>query len=280
MISVRVLIWATTLQADLLALTLELDGDPACELLVVAAGAAAFLAEPIAGARPLASQVIDLDNPDMREAVTRFAADVVVVDNHFPAFPVAPRVLMMWHGAGWKSRSRSNLKGLSRHVARQTGAGIFEPNPRFMALCHGAPDRQWRIEQWHLDAGSCALVGMPFSDLVLAPPYSRADVASRYSIDVLRRPTVLLNLTWHYGRLFPGSWTSGILPFRATYAADLDALTEIVELVGGHGANLLLCLHDRHRYQRGYWRPSTGWSPGTRMSSSNISPIIRTIWPT
>ena len=48
----RVLLWATHLQTDILALALHLDGCPDVEMLVVTPDLATFAKEPIAAACP------------------------------------------------------------------------------------------------------------------------------------------------------------------------------------------------------------------------------------
>lgn len=259
----RVLVWATTLQADVLALALHLDARADTQLLVVAKGVEALRHEPITRVRPLRAPILARDDPSTGARVRDFRPDVAVFDNHLPPDPFAPRLCSMWHGLGWKARPVRDLKDFYRGVARLTGADPREPNPRFMAQCYGEPDRKWRIEQWGLDPDACRVTGMAYTDLLLAPPYDRAALADHYpGLDIGGRPTVLMSFTWHYGRIFPGTWRPGLLR-RGDSSADLAFLRDVVALVHDEGGQVLLCLHDRHRYEAGYLdaihRLASGW---------------------
>lgn len=178
--------------------------------------------------------------------VDRFCADVVVCDNHFPPFRAAPRVCHMWHGLGWKARPRADVDVFYQSVARMTGKPPSVPNPLFRAQCYGEPDRAWRVERWGLNAENCWVVGMCFADLLRAPPYSKRDLVSHYAFDVIGRKTVLLNLTWHHGRMFPGRWSRWSR--RQDVEENTKALDMLFDHVGQLDANVLMCLHDSHRY--------------------------------
>ena len=167
--------------------------------------------------------------------VRAFGADVVVADNHVPPRGTAPRLFYMWHGLGWKARSRLDLATFYLQVRRLTGADPRRANPRFMAQCYGPVDRDWRIADWELPRAACVETGMAFAALLLDPPYDPAAIAAQYRNDVARRKTVLLSITWHSGGIFAGS-------DDGTFVEDL------LSAVRDRGADLLICLHDRHRY--------------------------------
>jgi len=248
----RVLLWATTLQADALALALALDAG-ADDVMVVCTGPEALAREPIARVRPLSCPVLARDDADTLARARAFAADVVVFDNHLPPIGVAPRVCSMWHGLGWKARPSSDLELFHAGIAERTGIDPRRPNPRFLAQCYGEPDRRWRIESWGLDAAACRVIGMPFSDLLLAPPYDRQLLAPWYpELEVGARPTVLLSFTWHYGRIFPGTWPGTRWFSRDPGTADATFLRALASAIVDDGAQVLLCLHDRHRYEPAY----------------------------
>lgn len=253
----RVLIWATHLQTDILALTLHLDRSTGVELLVAAKDVETYLREPIAHARPLSCQLVDISAKDALERCRDFGADVVVADNHRPPPGLAPRFAYMWHGLGWKARSREDLGDLYRDVEQITGLDPRGPNPRFLAQCYGEPDRAWRIQQWGLHPDSCPIIGMSFTDLLLHPPYTRQELAPHYSIDVVRRKTLLMSLTWHYGGLFarrPGLLGSIGITGRARQAQqrDLLFLEAVFAAVEAEGGNVLFCMHERKRYESGF----------------------------
>lgn len=232
---IRVIVWATHLQTDILALTVYLDTCSDVELLVVAADTAAFRREPIARALGLRARLVDRNDPRTPRRVSAFGADVVVADNHVPPKGTAPRLFYMWHGLGWKARGKLDLATFYLQVRRLTGIDPRRANPRFLAQCYGPVDRDWRIADWELPRAACVEAGMAFATLLRDPPYDAAMIARQYRIDVARSRTVLLSITWHSGGIFGG-------------ADDGAFVRDLLAAVRGRGANLLICLHDRHRY--------------------------------
>jgi len=247
----RVLIWASTLQADILALALHLDRRPGTELLLATDGLEAWRREPMARTHSLRARILDRAAATTPAEAMAFRADVVVCDNHFPEFPAAPRVCYLWHGLGWKAIDPKDLEVIAGHIIRLTGLDPCRPNPHLLAQCYHQRDREWRIRSWGYAPENCAVTGSCFSDLILAPPYSRADLAPSYRIDVVGRKTLLLNFGWHYGRIFPGSWQPRLLG-RSPMEADLAFIRALFARADDHGANVLFCLHDRWRYEAPY----------------------------
>lgn len=247
----RILLWVSTLQADILALALHLDARADVELLIAADGLAAWRAEPIAAVRPLRAPMLERGDSATRSAILGFKADVVVCDNHFPEFPAAPRVVHLWHGLGWKATPPGDIDTRLGHIRRLSGSDPRKPNANFLAQCYHERDKSWRVDAWGVAAENCRVVGSCFSDLLIAPPYRRADLASRYRIPVGNRPTLLVSFTWHYGRIFPGSWQPRLFG-RSPMEADLAFLGQVAARASDHGASILLCLHDRWRYEKSY----------------------------
>jgi hypothetical protein len=247
----RVLLWVSTLQADILALALHLDGRADVDLLIATDGLAEFRAEPIALARPIAAPLLERGAGGTRDAVARFQADVVVCDNHFPEFPAAPSVVHLWHGLGWKATPPGDIATRLGHISRLSGGTPRQPNANFLAQCYHERDKAWRMKSWGVAPENCRVVGSCFSDLLIAPPCTREELAPRYRIPVGVRPTLLVSFTWHYGRIFPGSWQPKLFG-RAPMDADLAFLGQVAGRASDHGANLLLCLHDRWRYEPAY----------------------------
>ena len=139
----RVLIWATHLQTDILALALHLDRCRDIALMVVTPDRDIYLHEPCALARRFAAPLLDRNHPATAGLARDFAADVVVADNHVPPKGMAPRLFYMWHGMGWKARSALDLKVFYHQVRQLTGHDPRDPNPCFRAQCYGPTDRAW-----------------------------------------------------------------------------------------------------------------------------------------
>jgi len=252
----RILLWATHLQTDMLALACHLDRCADVDLMIVVPGKESFARTAFARFRPFRARLLDRNDAATLPLVRGFGADVAVADNHVPPKGSAPRLFYMWHGMGWKARSRVDLQIFYRQVRHMIGQDPRLPTPNFLAQCYGPTDRDWRIARWKLPAASCAGVGMLFSDLLAAPPYSKSDVARDYKIDVLGRKTVLLSITWHQGEIFAACAAANNRRFdrAGVAAADAHFIHSLVESVEARGANLLICLHDRHRYDPAFVR--------------------------
>jgi hypothetical protein len=255
----RVLIWATHLQTDILALAAWLDRRDDIALMIVTPGAARFSETRIARALKFRAALLDRRDSATLQKARAFVADVVVADNHVPPPGTAPRLFYMWHGLGWKARSRLDLQIFYHQVKQLTGIDPRLPNPNFKAQCYGPSDRAWRIDDWQLPPESCVEIGMAFSDLLLAPPYAREQAAAGYKLDVRRRRTVLMAITWHYGGVFavrPSLWRTLLSLFGRTpiNRKDVAFLARMIEAVEERHANLLICLHDRRRYDPTFLR--------------------------
>ncbi|NRA37468.1 MAG: hypothetical protein HRU15_04965 [Planctomycetes bacterium] len=253
----RVLIWATSLQADVLALALFLDAHEQHELLIAATGKDIYLEQPIARTKPFRSHLIDRLADDVEGIIGAFDPEVTVVDNHFPQFKTSPFLCKMWFGLGWKAPDKKELKLYFEEVTRLTGASPEEKNPYFMAQCYGPHDMAWRIAGMHIHEDNCRIVGMPFSDVLLNPPYAREQIAEHYTIDVMRRKTVLVNFTWHYSSTttqnsVESNWLSRLLGRDSMDKNDEVFLRRLVESIIHEGANVLFCMHDKWRYDNAY----------------------------
>jgi hypothetical protein len=228
-----------------------LDRVAGVELLVVTRHLAAFLSQPFARARPFAAPVLDCDDPKVPERLRAFAADVAIMDNRLPPIGSAPRLVHIGHGLGWKNAGATDLWVYHQGLARFTGHDTRQPNPNLLVLCYGETDFHWRTEKWGLHPANCRKIGMPFGDLLLDPPYYREQLQRYYRID-LRKKTVLLNITWHYGGVFaqPAGMSSTLTRWlgRSRATADFEFVERLAQAVTSRDANILFCLHDRRRY--------------------------------
>jgi hypothetical protein len=232
----KVCIWSSSFQADTLALALALDQDPAVDLLVVTKNKSSIVSEPILRFRPLNCVILDRDTDNYETAVKKFSPDIVFADNHLPPFEVSGKLLYHWHGLPLKIRPAKDLRAFHRHVGRLIGS-VKKPNRRFLAQCYGRVDFDHRVNVWGLPADNCRIWGSAFSDLLLAPPYQKADLEDYFHLDLVGRKTVLLSVTWHFGdKVF------GVL------GDDDEILSNLVNVANEREANIIFSLHDKHRY--------------------------------
>jgi hypothetical protein len=237
----RVCFWCSTFTADIWAFAQHLDKDPAYEVAIALHDPGQYGREAVFRLLPLAARLHQQADPATQRALASFAADVLVVDNHLPSYRVAPRLLVLWHGFGWKGpNDRKELASLHRAIRAQVGAGT-RPNPRFVWQCFGRWDFEHRTRVSGFAPENCRVLGSAFSDRLLGTEVDRADVAGDYpGLDLVGRPTVLLAPTWHYGRIF-GHWGDDAVVLGELFA-DLERA----------GVNVVFRLHDRRRYDEAY----------------------------
>lgn len=240
MSALKICFWSTSFQADNQALATYLAQRDDFAVLVALDDPEAYRAAPVNRLLPFAGRWLDRRDPATPAAVRAFAPDVLVVDNHLPKERLAPKVFVLWHGFGWRV---DDLATMRKELKKLVG-DVTVPNPDFRWQAFGPYDREYRIEHSQLAEQNVVALGSAYSD-VLAPGsevrerFDAEDYRDDYGID-LSRPTVLVGLSWHHGGAL-GHW------------GDDDALHErLVAHVGSLGANVLLRLHDRHRYEEAY----------------------------
>lgn len=234
----RICFWSTSFQADNQALASYLSRQAGVEVLVALDDPERYLREPVAGLLPLTCKLLDRRSPSTLEAIRDFAPDCLIADNHLPKRRLARRLYVLWHGYGWRVDDLSTM----RRELRKLVGPVDRPNADFRWHAFGERDRSYRIEHSGFAADNVLPLGSPYSDLLLpgSPLQTRLDprtVQAHYRVD-LARPTVLLGMTWHHG---------GAL----SHWGDDEQLHErLAAHVGELGANLLIRMHDRHRYER------------------------------
>jgi hypothetical protein len=235
----KVCFWATSFQADNQALAHYLAAVPGFEVVVALDQPERYLREPVCRLIPFRGRLLDREARSTAKTLKQFGPDIFVFDNHLPPFALAPRCLALWHGFGW----RVDDLGTTRKKLRRLVGDVTRPNVAFRWSAFGDWDRQYRISHTGLAEQNVVAMGSPYSDLLLSGSdvrerFSRAEAAAQYRVDVARRRTVTLGLTWHHGGPL-AHWGDG------------EALLErLVRHIGELGANVLLRMHDRHRYER------------------------------
>lgn len=233
---VKICFWSTSFQADNQALATYLTGLPNVEVWVAMDDPAGYVAEPVNALLPLRARLLDRRENTTLQEVKAWSPEVLIVDNHLPSEALCERVFVLWHGFGWRVDDLSTM----RKQLRKLVGDVTVPNPRFGWQAFGAWDRNYRIEHSQLDPANVHALGSAYADVLregsdVRSRFRREDVASHYDIDV-QRPTVLLGLSWHHGGAL-GHWGD-------------DALLHerLVQHIGAAGGNVLIRMHDRHRY--------------------------------
>lgn len=236
----RICFWSTSFQADNQALACHLAAQPGYEVVVAMDRSEAYRREPVERLLPFRGRLLDRNARSTRRELEAFAADLVVVDNHLPSYRVAPRLIVVWHGFGWRVDDLSTM----RRELRSHVGDVTRDNPNFRWLAFGDWDRQYRVAHSRLAPENVRSLGSAYSDLLrpespIRRAFVRADFARDYAFDVSRK-IVTLGLTWHHGGAL-GHW------------GDDDVLSErLVGVIGELGANVLIRMHDRHRYEPEY----------------------------
>jgi hypothetical protein len=236
----KICFWSTSFQSDTQALACHLADQPGYEVVVAMDRPDAYRAEPVESLLPFRGKLLDRAERTTRRALEAFGADVMVVDNHLPSFRVAPRLVVVWHGFGWRV---DDLGSMRKELASHVG-DVTRPNPRFRWLAFGDWDKRYRVEHSRLAEDNVWSLGSPYSDLLrpesaLVRSFSRAEYQRRYPVD-LGRKLVTLGLTWHHG---------GALQ----HWGDDRALSDhLLGWIGELGASVLIRMHDRHRYERAH----------------------------
>lgn len=234
----RICFWSTSFQADNQALASYLSSQAGVQVLVALDDPDRYRQEPVTRLLPFSGTLLDRQAAGTPDAILEFAPECLIVDNHLPKRRLAQRLYVLWHGYGWRVDDLSVMK---RELRKLVG-DVDRPNPLFRWHAFGDRDRAYRIEHSGFAPENVLALGSCYSDLLLpgAPLAPRLDAAllgAQYPNDPTR-PTVLLGMTWHHG---------GAL---AHWGDDAELHERLAEHVGALGANLLIRMHDRHRYAR------------------------------
>jgi hypothetical protein len=235
----RILVWATTLGADLLSLVRWLDRREDVELRVVLDDPDLFKRQRVAQLYPLRCPLIRRRRWHGLIGLPGFRPHVTVLDNWVPSRAPSRAGFVLWHGFGWKGpNDRLEFATLHRQLGRCWGDPL-QPNTRFRWHCFGPSDFEHRTKISGFAPENCRVVGAASHDDLIRP-FDRQTVAADYSFDVVNTKTVLFAPTWHYGDVF------------AHWGKDAALLDAFVGHVRSRGANLVFRLHDRFRFPPDY----------------------------
>ncbi len=235
----KILVWATTFGADLWSLVKDLEARPAITLKIAMSDPALFLREPIAELFPLRSDVVRRRWHHDAIGIPFFRPDVTILDNHVPFRPRSPKGLVLWHGFGWKGPNDVQEFRYLHMKLRRLWGDTMQPNPRFRWQCFGPWDFEHRTKTSGFHPDNCRVIGSCSHD-DLREPIERERLAPYYPFDVVRRKTVLIAPTWHYGGVF-------------THWGDEDRLfSKLLDTLERRGANVILRMHNSFRFSRSY----------------------------
>jgi CDP-glycerol glycerophosphotransferase (TagB/SpsB family) len=149
--------------------------------------------------------------------------------------------MMVWHGFGWKGPNDvKELRWLHAGL-RRTWGDAQQPNPDFRWQCFGQWDfeQRTRVSGFHPD--NCRTLGAASHD-DLREPFDKGRAQPYYPFDIVKRKTVLVAPTWHYGEVL------------AHWGTDADLLERLMSRFAFHDVNVILRLHDSFRMSKSYRR--------------------------
>ncbi len=235
----KVLIWATSFGSDLWSLTRYLDQRPDVTVKVVMNDPDTYYREPVSKLFPLQAELIRRGRIQDLLGVPFFRPDVTIMDNRVPARATSPKGLMLWHGFGWKGPNDEEEFAFLHGALKRAWGDAKKPNPNFRWQCFGPWDMQHRSKISGFHPSNCRQLGAVSHD-DLRVPLDKGRLQPFYPFDIVRRKTVLIAPTWHYGEVF------------AHWGSDADLFERLIAHLERREVNVILRLHDSFRFDRGY----------------------------
>jgi hypothetical protein len=237
--NLNILVFATTLGADLLSAVRYLEEQPGVRLKILLDDPDNFKKEPIYKVNPPKSELIKRSFFNIFFGIRGFKADVTLMDNRLPFRKTSPKALMLWHGFGWKGPNDvKELKWLHRDI-RKNWRSAKVPNNDFRWQCFGPHDFEHRTRISGFHPENCVQLGAMSHD-ELRIPIDKATVQSFYPFDIINKKTILFAPTWHYGEVF------------AHWGNDKEILENLFEYTKEKGVNMILRFHDSFRFDEKY----------------------------
>ncbi len=236
---VRVLVWATTFGADLWSFTRFLDRHADVQLKVVLDRSDLFRSQFVAKEFPLRAELVERKKRHAYVGLLGFRPDVTILDNWIPRRRLSPSAMMLWHGFGWGAGTDASGFATLHRQLKRTWGDVRTQNARFRWQCFGSTDFEYRTQKSEISAENCRVLGAASHD-DLRTPIERARLQPAYPFDIVNKKTVLLAPTWAYGG------------FLHQWGDELQLFERLVDKVRDHGANLLIRMHDRFRFEPEY----------------------------
>lgn len=236
----KVCFWATTFQSDIHSFARYLDSHPDYDIIIALDGPEKYRKEAVQQLLPIQAKMLDMKKLITLLRLKHFRPDALITDNHFPPIRLGDKLLILWHGFGWRM---DNLGGEFEHVhhsiERLVGSDI-EPNPNFIWQCYGPDDLRYRHEVSRFPKENLKIFGSAQADDLGNVKIDKKEVASFYTINIRDRPNILLGFTWHHGKVL------------SHWGDDIELFKELFAFGESIGANLILRMHDSFRYDPSY----------------------------
>jgi hypothetical protein len=243
----KVCLWATTFQANIYSVAKYLASRPdTFSVLAVLDACDRYLAEPIQQLAPAGCTLLDRADPDMEDKLAAFAPAVLVVDNHYPRARLAPALVNVWHGFGWRGpEDRDAFESVFRDVAKHAGRAPSESNPYFRWISAGQTNLEHRVHVSGFHPDNVRAAGQAFIDDVMAATtgataWKRDELLRFYPPNFCDKKVILFAPTWHFGKIF------------AHWGDDIAILERLFRLVAARDAAMIVRMHDRKRFEPAY----------------------------
>ena len=234
-----VLIFASTLGADLLALSHFLDQKEEVRLKILVKDKKVFLNEGIAELYPLDCDLFERRWYHNLVGLRGFQPDITILDKDIPYRSSSKNGMVLWHGFGWKGPNDEEEFTWVHRLLKWCWGETKEKNENFVWQCFGEWDYEHRTKVSGFHEENCKILGAASHDYLINP-LDKEKAQCYYDFDIVNRPTVMIAPTWHYGEVFK-HWDS-----------DKEIFPKIVDQITNHGANVLLRLHDSFRFDDNY----------------------------
>jgi hypothetical protein len=237
----KVCFWATTFQSDIQTLAYFLAEQPGFEVVAAIDHPESYRMDTISSVRPFPAGLLDRQAGETKRFLKAFKPDLLVVDNHLPGYRIANKILVIWHGYGWRM---DDISGMRKQLKKHVG-DVTRPNPNFIWQAFGDADRDYTVRHRKIAPENVVAFGSAYADVLLpksdfASRFNRANVAHGYTVDVVNKPTVLIGMTWHYGGLL------------GQFGDEILLLDKMLRHLGLRDATVIFRMHDRMRYDKTY----------------------------
>lgn len=238
---IRVCLYATTLQANIFSFAKYLSGRDDFEVVVVTENVPEYLNEPVNSLFPLNCQILEKDASSTEKFLKDFKADVTVVDNHYPKKKISEKILVLWHGFGWKGpENKKDFESPFKEVKRLTGISPEFPNPNFRWICAGPTNYDHRKNITEIAAENLRVEGQPYYDDIVNAKFNKEQLLKFYPDSFIGKKIALLAFTWHYGKIL------------SHWGEDIVIFDKLLTLFDELGIASIIRMHDRKRFEKKY----------------------------